>query len=38
MTAREKKVKQEDRNAASVYLKKASDNYDQMLMAYLSCL
>ncbi|HDY76074.1 MAG TPA: HEPN domain-containing protein [Candidatus Marinimicrobia bacterium] len=34
MTAREKKVKQEDKSAASGYLKKASDNYDQMLTAF----
>ena len=34
MTAREKKVKQEDKSAASGYLKKASDNYDQMLAAF----
>ena len=34
MTAREKKVKQEDKSSASGYLKKAADNYDQMLAAY----
>ncbi|MCK4882058.1 MAG: HEPN domain-containing protein [Candidatus Omnitrophica bacterium] len=34
MTAREKKVKQEDKSAASGYFKKASDNYDQMLTAF----
>ena len=34
MIAREKKVRQEDKNAAAAYLKKASDNYDQMLAAY----
>lgn len=34
MTAREKKVRQEDKSAASGYLKKASDNYDQMLAAF----
>lgn len=34
MTAKEKKVRQEDKNAAFAYLKKASDNYDQMLAAY----
>ncbi|HBG62185.1 MAG: hypothetical protein A2Y03_00665 [Omnitrophica WOR_2 bacterium GWF2_38_59] len=33
MIAKEKKVRQEDRSAASAYLKKASDNYDQMLAA-----
>lgn len=34
MTAREKKVKQENKSAAADYLKKATDNYDQMLAAY----
>ena len=34
MTAREKKVKQEDKSFASGYLKKAADNYDQMLAAF----
>ncbi len=34
MTAREIKIKQEDRSAASDYLKKASDNYEQMLAAF----
>lgn len=34
MTAKEKKVRQEDKSAASAYLKKASDNYDQMLAAF----
>ena len=34
MTAREKKVRQEDKSAASGYFKKASDNYDQMLAAF----
>ena len=34
MTARETKVRQEDRSAASAYLKKATDNYDQMLQAF----
>jgi len=34
MTAKEKKVRQEDKNAASAYLKKATDNYEQMLAAY----
>lgn len=34
MTAREKKVRQEDKSAASGYLKKAADNYDQMLAAF----
>ena len=34
MTARETKVKQESRSAAGDYLKKASDNYDQMLAAF----
>ena len=34
MTAREKKVRQKDKSAASGYFKKASDNYDQMLTAF----
>lgn len=34
MTAREIKIKQEDRCTASDYLKKASDNYEQMLVAF----
>ena len=34
MTAREKKIRKEDESAASAYLKKASDNYEQMLVAY----
>lgn len=34
MTAREMKVRQEDRSTASDYLKKAADNYDQMLVAF----
>ena len=34
MIAREKKVRQEDKSAASGYFKKASDNYDQMLAAF----
>ena len=34
MTAKDKKVRQEDKSAASGYLKKAADNYDQMLAAY----
>lgn len=33
MTAREIKVRQEDRSAAADYLKKATDNYEQMLAA-----
>ena len=36
MTAKEKKVRQEEKSAASAYLKKASDNYEQMLAAYHS--
>lgn len=34
MTAQEKKVRQEDKSAASGYLKKAADNYEQMLAAF----
>jgi HEPN domain-containing protein len=34
MTAREIKIRQEDRSAASEYLKKAADNYEQMLTAF----
>ncbi|MCB9756951.1 MAG: HEPN domain-containing protein [Candidatus Omnitrophica bacterium] len=34
MTAREMKVREESKSAASEYLKKASDNYDQMLIAF----
>lgn len=34
MTAREIKVRQEDRSAAVEYLKKAADNYEQMIVAY----
>lgn len=34
MTTRETKVKQESKSAAGDYLKKASDNYDQMLAAF----
>lgn len=34
MTAREMKVREESKTAASDYLKKASDNYDQMLIAF----
>lgn len=33
MTAREIKTRQEDRSAANEYLKKAADNYEQMLSA-----
>ena len=36
MTAKETKVRQENRLAASDYLKKATDNYDQMLLAFNS--
>jgi|SRR3989338_5055636 len=36
MTARENKIKEEDKAAAADYLKKASDNYDQMLAAFHS--
>ena len=34
MTAREGKIKEESKSAAGDYLKKASDNYDQMLSAF----
>lgn len=34
MTAREMNVRQEDKTTASDYLKKATDNYDQMLAAF----
>jgi HEPN domain-containing protein len=34
MTAREKKTKKEEKSSVSGYLKKAADNYDQMLAAY----
>ena len=34
MTASEKKIKEESQSAAGDYLKKASDNYDQMLNAF----
>lgn len=34
MTARETKVREENRAAANDYLKKASDNYAQMLLAF----
>lgn len=34
MTAREMKVREENRSKASDYLKKASDNYKQMLFAF----
>lgn len=34
MTAKETKVRKEARSAASDYLKKASDNYDQMILAF----
>ncbi len=33
MTPKKIKIKQEDRSAASDYLKKATDNYEQMLLA-----
>lgn len=33
MTAKELKIRQEDKNAAYDYLKKATDNYSQMLQA-----
>lgn len=33
MTAREIKIKQEERSAAADYFKKAADNYEQMLAA-----
>lgn len=34
MTAREMKIREENRSKASDYLKKASDNYEQMLAAF----
>ncbi|HPN87856.1 MAG TPA: HEPN domain-containing protein [Candidatus Omnitrophota bacterium] len=34
MTAREGKVKQESKSASTDYLKKATDNYNQMLIAF----
>lgn len=34
MPARERKVREENKSAAGEYLKKAADNYDQMLAAY----
>jgi len=34
MTAREMKIREESKSAAGDYLKKASDNYDQMLAAF----
>jgi len=34
MTAREMKIRQENRSAAVDYLKKAADNYEQMLSAF----
>ena len=34
MTARDMKIRQEDRSAAADYLKKAADNYEQMLIAF----
>ena len=34
MTARDMKVRQEDKSTGSNYLKKAADNYDQMLIAF----
>ena len=34
MTARETKVREESKSATGEYLKKASDNYDQMLVAF----
>ena len=34
MTAREIKIRQEDRSTAYDYLKKAADNYKQMLVAF----
>lgn len=34
MTAREIKTKPEDRSTAADYLKKAADNYEQMLLAF----
>jgi HEPN domain-containing protein len=34
MTVREMKIKKENKSAAADYLKKAADNYDQMLAAF----
>lgn len=34
MTAREGRIRQEDKSASIDYLKKAADNYDQMLIAF----
>src|SRR3989338_7937029 len=34
MTAGKREVRQEDKSTAAGYLKKASDNYDQMLAAF----
>ncbi len=34
MTARETKIKKERKSSAVDYLKKAADNYDQMLVAF----
>ena len=34
MTARERKVREESKSASTDYLKKATDNYDQMLIAF----
>ena len=34
MVAREKKIREESKSTAKDYLKKASDNYDQMLVAF----
>lgn len=34
MTAREIRIRQEDKSAAVDYLKKAADNYEQMLDAF----
>lgn len=34
MTARETKIRNENKSSAADYLKKASDNYDQMLAAF----
>ena len=34
MTARVKKVREESKAASNNYLKKAADNYDQMLKAF----
>ncbi len=37
MTAREMKVREENKSVAGDYLKKAADNYDQMLVAFRAC-